>query len=110
MSPSGRAGRPRANRKNPRMPCIIVLTDGVHQPGLAGDSLCSGTVALGVHIIARRKIFRTRSSWTGGPGFLRLPRLGLPNTDHQPFSEQLRHTVRSDTRRRPRRASSARNR
>ena len=28
-------------------------------------------------------------------GFLALPRLGFPNTDHQPSCEQIRHAVRS---------------
>jgi len=36
-----------------------------------------------------------RSSWTGGPGLFALPRLGLPNADHQPLDEQIRHAVRS---------------
>jgi hypothetical protein len=31
------------------------------------------------------------------PGLERLRVLHLPNADHQPFSEQRSHTVRSDT-------------
>lgn len=37
----------------------------------------------------------TRSSCTGGPGFLPfLPRLDLPNALQQPLFEQIRHAVR----------------
>lgn len=35
-----------------------------------------------------------RSSWAGAPGLFALLRLGLPNADHQPLSEQIRHAVR----------------
>ena len=53
---------------------------------------------------------RTRSSWAGVPGLVVFRVFGLPNTDHQPLSRQIRHTVRSHTTWPARRASSARNR
>ncbi|MFC0843696.1 hypothetical protein ACFH04_08180 [Streptomyces noboritoensis] len=52
---------------------------------------------------------RTRSSCTGGPAFLFLPRF-LPNTLHQLLSRQIRHAVRSAMPDPTLRASSARNR
>ena len=51
----------------------------------------------------------TRSSWAGVPGFEAFDRF-LPNTDYQPLSRQIRHTVRSDTSNPAARTSSARNR
>ncbi|WP_443189693.1 IS3 family transposase [Nocardioides sp. JS614] len=52
----------------------------------------------------------TRSSWTGGPGFLPLRPRFFPNADHQPSSEQIFHTVRSAIGSPASRASSTRNR
>ena len=49
-------------------------------------------------------------SCTGGPGLEPFPRLGLPNALHQPFSEQIRHAVRSAIDSPASRASSTRNR
>jgi hypothetical protein len=46
----------------------------------------------------------------GRPGFFALPRFGLPNADHQPSSEQIRHAVRSAIGSPAARASSTRNR
>lgn len=46
----------------------------------------------------------------GVPTLARLPRRLLPNTDHQPLSEQIRHAVRSASRCPAARAASARNR
>src|SRR5438105_2524137 len=53
---------------------------------------------------------RTRSSCDGVPGLERFRVFFLPNTDHQPFSEQRRHTVRSPTLKPAAWTSSARNR
>jgi hypothetical protein len=53
---------------------------------------------------------RTRSSWTGGPGFLPLRPRFFPNTDHQPDCEQSFHAVRSAIDSPASRASSTRNR
>lgn len=52
----------------------------------------------------------TRSSWTGGPGFLLfLPRF-VPTALHQPLVEQIRHIVRSHAQNPASLAWSARNR
>jgi hypothetical protein len=37
---------------------------------------------------------RTRSSWTGGPAYLTLPRF-FPKTLHQRLPRQIHHSVRS---------------
>ena len=47
----------------------------------------------------------TRSSWTGGPGFLPF----LPHALHKPMAEQIRHPVRSAFSSPAWRASSTRN-
>jgi hypothetical protein len=37
----------------------------------------------------------TRSSWTGGPALVFLPRVFFPNADHQALSRQIFHAVRA---------------
>ena len=52
----------------------------------------------------------TRSSCTGGPGRVVLPRCFLLNTENQPLAEQIRHAVRLAITCPASRASSVRNR
>jgi len=57
------------------------------------------------------KTRRTRSSWTGGPGFFLDERaVFLPKALHHPLSEQILHAVRLAMATPASRASSAKNR